>query len=171
MKEHTVSGPSQGSQSTEQSVAVGLLCSRGHSKDSLDLENLCCCSVARLCPTLCNPMDCTMASLSFTIFQSLLKVMSVESVMPSNHLILCLPLLLLPSIFHSIRVFPSESALCLRWPEYWSFSFSLSPFSESSGLISLLSRGLSRVFSSTTIQKHQFFGIQPSLWSNSHICT
>ena len=151
MKEHTVSGPSQGSQSTEQSVAVGLLCSRGHSKDSLDLENLCCCSVARLCPTLCNPMDCTMASLSFTIFQSLLKVMSVESVMPSNHLILCLPLLLLPSIFHSIRVFPSESALCLRWPEYWSFSFSLSPFSESSGLISLLSRGLSRVFSSTIV--------------------
>ena len=76
------------------------------------------------------------ASLSFTISQSLLKLMSIESVMPSNHLILCCPLLLPPSIFSSIRVFSNESTLCLRWPKYWSFSFSISPSSEYSGLIS-----------------------------------
>ena len=76
------------------------------------------------------------ASLPFTIFRSLLKLMSIESVMPSNHLILCRPLLLLPPIFPSIRVFSSESALCIRWPKYWSFSFSISPSSECSGLIS-----------------------------------
>ena len=75
-------------------------------------------------------------SLSFTISQSLLKLMSTESVMPSNHLILCRPLLLLPSIFSSIRVFSNESALHIRWPKYWSFSFSISPSNEYSGLIS-----------------------------------
>ena len=75
-------------------------------------------------------------SLSFTISQSLLKLMSIELVMPSNHLILCLPLLLLPSIFPSIRVFSSESARHIRWPKYWSFSFSISPSNEYSGLIS-----------------------------------
>ena len=77
------------------------------------------------------------ASLSITISQSLLKLMSIESVMPSNHLILCRPLLLLPSIFPSIRVFSNESILCIRWPKYWSFSFSVSPSNECSGLISL----------------------------------
>ena len=76
------------------------------------------------------------ASLSFTIFQSLLKLMSIESVMPSNHLIFCCPLLLLPSIFPSIRVFSNESVLRIRWPKYWSFSFSISPSNEYSGLIS-----------------------------------
>ena len=76
------------------------------------------------------------ASLSFTISQSLLKLMSIESVMPSNHLILCHPLFLLPSIFPSIRVISNESALHIRWPKYWSFSFSISPSSEYSGLIS-----------------------------------
>ena len=76
------------------------------------------------------------ASLSFTIFWSLLKLMSIESVMPSNHLVLCCPLLLLPSIFPSIRVFSNESALLIRWPKYWSFSFSTSPSNEHSGLIS-----------------------------------
>ena len=76
------------------------------------------------------------ASLSFTISWSLLKLMSIESMMPSNHLILCCPLLLLPSIFPSIRVFSNESALHIRLPRYWSFSFSISPFSEYSGLIS-----------------------------------
>ena len=76
------------------------------------------------------------ASLSFTIFRSLLKLMSIESVMPSNHLILCHPLLLLPSIFLSIRVFSNESALLIRWPKYWSFSFRISPSNEYSGLIS-----------------------------------
>ena len=77
------------------------------------------------------------ASLSFTISRSLLKLMSVESVMPSNHLILCRPLLLLPSIFPSNRVFSNESAHCIRWPKYWSFSFSISPSSEYSELTSL----------------------------------
>ena len=76
------------------------------------------------------------ASLSFTNSWSLLKLMSIESVMPSNHLILCHPLLLQPSIFPSIRVFSNESALCIRWPEYWSFSFNISPSNEYSGLIS-----------------------------------
>ena len=76
------------------------------------------------------------ASLSFSLSQSLLKFMFIESVMPSNHLILCHPLLLLPSIFPSIRVFSNELTLCIRWPKYWSFSFSISPFSEYSGLIS-----------------------------------
>ena len=76
------------------------------------------------------------ASLSFTIFQSLLKLMSIESVMPSNHLILCCPLLFLPSIFPSIRVFSNESVLHIRWPKYWSFSFSISPYNEHTGLIS-----------------------------------
>ena len=118
------------------------------------------------------------ASLSFTIFLSLLKCKSIESVMPSNHLILCHPLLLLPSFFPSIRDFSNElafpscgqsigaSALASVLPmniQGW-FPLGLT------GLISLLSKGLSRVFSST-IQKHQFFSAQPSLWSSSHICT
>ena len=82
-------------------------------------------------------MDCsTQASLSITNSRSLLKLMSIESVMPSNHLILCHPLFLLPSIFASIRVFSNESVLCMRWPKYWSFSFSISPSNEYSGLIS-----------------------------------
>ena len=76
------------------------------------------------------------ASLSFTNSWSLLKLMSIESVMPSNHLILCCPLLLPPSIFPSIRVFSKESVLCIRWPKYWSFSFSISPSNEYSGMIS-----------------------------------
>ena len=84
-----------------------------------------------------NPMDCsTQASLSITNSQNLLKLMSIESVMPSNHLILCRPLLLPPSIFSSIRVFSKESVLCIRWPKYWSFSFSISLSNEYSGLIS-----------------------------------
>ena len=100
--------------------------------------------------------------------------------MPSSHLILCRPLLLLPSIFPSIRVFFNESVLCIRWPKYWSFSFSISPSNEYSGLISFrmdwldlpaAQERLSRVFSNTTVQKHQFFSAQPSLWSSSHIHT
>ena len=99
--------------------------------------------------------------------------------MPSSHLILCHPLLLLPSILPSIRIFFNESLLLIRWPKYWSFSFSISPSKEYSGLISirwtgwisLQSKELSRVFSNTTVQKHQFLGAQPSLWSSSHICT
>ena len=95
-------------------------------------------SVAQSCPTLWNPMDCTarQASPSITDSQSLLKFMSIESMMPSNHLILCRPLLLLPSIFPSIRLFSNESALRIRWPEHWSFSFNISPSNEHPGLIS-----------------------------------
>ena len=92
---------------------------------------------AQSCQTLCNPMDCsTLGSLSINNSQSLLKLMSIESVIPSNHLILCCSLLLLPSVFPSIRVFSNESALRIRWPEYWSFSFSISPSNEYSGLVS-----------------------------------
>ena len=101
--------------------------------------------------------------------------MSIELVMLFNQLILCCPLLLLPLLFPRIRVFSNELALCIRWPKYWSFSCSISPSKEYQGWFPL---GLtdsprdSRVFSSTTIQKHRFFGTQPSLWSNSHIlCT
>ena len=95
-------------------------------------------SVAQSCPTLCNPMDCRrQASLSITNYQSLLKLMSIESVMPSNHLILCHPFPLPPSIFPSIRVFSNESLLCIRWPKYWSFSFIISPSNEYSGPISI----------------------------------
>ena len=94
-------------------------------------------SVSQLCVTVCNPMDCArQASLSITSSWNLLKLMSIESVMPSNHLILYCPLLLLLSIFPSIRVFSNESVLCIRWPKYWSFSFSISPSNEYSGLIS-----------------------------------
>ena len=118
------------------------------------------------------------SSLSFTVFWSFLKLMSVESVMPSNRLILCHPLL--PSGFPSIRVFSSELAVCIRWPKHWSFSFSfslsISPSNEYTGLISFrinwfVVKGLSRVFSNTAVQKHQFFSACPSLWSNSHIHT
>ena len=113
--------------------------------------------VTQLGLTLCTPMDCS--TLGFPVHHQLLElaqthVHRVRRVMPSNHLILCHPLLLLPSIFPSIRVFSNESVLCIRWPKYWSFSFSISPSNEYSGLISfgwtgwisLQSNGLSRVF-------------------------
>ena len=94
-------------------------------------------SVTQSSPTLCNPRTAACkASLSITNSWSLLKLMCIESVMPSNHLIVCHPHLLLPSIFPSIRVFPSESVFRIRWPKYWSFSFSISPSNEYSGLIS-----------------------------------
>ena len=96
-----------------------------------------CCSVAQSCPTLCDPMDCSTPGFPvLTTSQSLLKLMSTEPVMPSNHFILCRPLLLLPSIFASIRIFSNELALCIRWPKYWSFSFSISFLNEYSELIS-----------------------------------
>ena len=118
-------------------------------------------------------------SLSFTISQSLLRFMSIKSMMLANHLILCHLLLLLPSIFPSIRVFCSEPAYGTISPKHWNFSFSISLSNEYSGLtplgltdlISLLAKGLSGGFSSTTIQKHQFFNTQPSLWFISHIHT
>ena len=95
-------------------------------------------SVSQSCPTLCDPNNCSMPDLPVLEANSwsLHKLMSIESVMPSNHLILCHSLLLLPSIFPSIRIFSNESALGIRWPKYWSFSFSISPFNEHPGLIS-----------------------------------
>ena len=118
-------------------------------------------------------------SLSITNSRGLLKLMAIESVMPSNHLILCRPLLLPPSIFPSIRAFSKESVLHIRWLKYWSFSFSISPFDENSGLISFRIDGLDlfavqgtlKSLLQTTIRKHQFFCTQPSLWSNSYIHT
>ena len=111
------------------------------------------------------------ASLSITSSRSLPKLMSIELVMPSNHVILCHPLLLLPSIFPSIKVFSNESALQIRWPKYWSFSFSISPSTDYSGLMSfrmdwldlLAVQGILRVFSNTIVQKHQFFCAHLSL--------
>ena len=118
------------------------------------------CSVAKSCLTLCDPVDCScQASLSFTIFLSLLKLISIELIMPSNLLILCHPFLLLPSIFSSIRVFSNESIPLIRWPKYWSLASS-SVISMNiqvwlplglTALISLLSKRLSRVFSSTVV--------------------
>ena len=119
------------------------------------------------------------ASLSITNSQSLLTLTSIESVMPSNHLILDHPLLLPPSIFPSIRVFSKESVLHIRWPKHWSFSFNISPSNEYSELISfrmdwldlLAVQGTLRVFSNTTLQKHQLFGAQLSLQFYSHLHT
>ena len=119
------------------------------------------------------------ASLSITKSQSLPKLMSIKSVMSSSHLILCRPLLFLPPIPPSIRVFSSESTLRMRWPKYWNFSFSISPSNEHSRLISFRMDWLDllavqrtlRIFSNTTVQKHQFFGAQLSSQSNSHIHT
>ena len=119
--------------------------------------------VAQTCSTLGDPMDCSTPGLPFHhLSWSLLRLMTIESVMTSNHLILCHPLFLLPSIFPSIRVFSNESVLRIRWPKYWSFGFNISPSKEHPGLISfrmdwldlLAFKGLSRVFSNTTVQKH-----------------
>ena len=104
---------------------------------SYSFPNCCCCSVTKLCLILCDPVDCSTPGFpDLHYLPGLLKFMSIQSVMPSNHLILCRPLLLLPSIFPSIRVFSNEYALCVKWPKYWSFSFSISPPNEYAGLIS-----------------------------------
>ena len=144
---------------------------------NLKIKTLCfyCCSVAKSYLTLCKSMDCIIPG--FPVYYhswSLLKFMSIELVMLSNHLILCCPLFLLPSDFPSIKLFSSESAFWIRWVKYWSFNFSL-PMNiqgwlplELTGLISLQFKGLSRVFFNTTVWE-QFFGTQPSLWSNYHI--
>ena len=136
-------------------------------------------SVAQSCLTVCDPMDfTTQASVSITSSQSLLKLMSIESVMPSNHLS-CHPLLLLPSIFPSIRVFSDQSVLHIRGPEYWSFSYSISPSNEHSGLISFrmdwldllavqgtLKRLLQHHSSKASIlQRSAFFIVQLSLYT------
>ena len=119
------------------------------------------------------------ASLSITNSRSSLRLTSIESVMPSSHLLLCRPFLLLPPIPPSIRVFSNESTLRMRWPKYWSFSFSISPSKEIPGLIffrmdwlDLLEvQGTLKSLLNTTVQKHQFFSAQPSSQSNSHIYT
>ena len=119
------------------------------------------------------------ASLSITNSWSSPKLMCIESVMPSSHLIPCRPLLLLPPIPPSIRVFANESTLCMRWPKDWTFNLSISPSNEHPGLISfrmdwlnlLAVQGTLKIFSNTTVQKHQFFGAQLSSQSNSHIHT
>ena len=139
--------------------------------------SICCCSVTKLCPALCDPMDCSTAHfLSLTISQSLSKFMFITSVMSSSHLIPWCSLLLQPSIFPSIKDFSNESSVLIRWPKYWSFSFSINLSREYSGLISLktdwldslLSKALSGAFSSTTLRRHQFFGVLPSLRYSSH---
>ena len=146
-------------------------------------HSCCCCgSVAKLCLTLCDLI--TYSMLHFSVHHCLpefSQTMSIESVtvMPSNHLILCCPLLLLPSVFPSIRVFSNESALRIRWPKYWSSNFSISPSNEYSSVISfrtdvfdlLAVQGTLESLSSTTVWKCQFLSIQPSLRSNSLIHT
>ena len=136
-------------------------------------------SVTLSCLTLCDPMNCSTPG--FLVFHYIPEFAQTHVHWVDNtiHLILCCPLLLLPSIFPSFRVFSSESALHIRWPKYWSSaSASALPMNIQDwfplgliSLISLQSKGLSRVFSNTTVQKHQFFSAQLSLWSNSHIHT
>ena len=129
------------------------------------------------CLTLCSPMGCSMPGFPVLHYLPQFADTQVQWIGDAiNHLILCCPLLLLPSIFPSIRIFFNESTH-LRWPKYWSFSFSISPSNEYSGLISLridwfdllVVQGTLKVFSNTTAPKHQFFDTQPSLWSLSHI--
>ena len=140
----------------------------------------CCCSVTHSCPTLYDPMDHSM--LGFPVLHCLPQFAQthvIESMMPSNHLILCHPLLLLPSIFHSIRVFSNESALCTSGQsiEAAALASVLTVNIQGwlplglAGWISLQYKGLSRIFSNTTDRKHQLFGTQPSLWYNPHSCT
>ena len=129
--------------------------------------------------TLCDPMNCSTPGLPVHHqLPEFTQLTSIKLVLPSSHLILGRPLLLLPLIPPSIRVFSNESTLCIRWPKYWSFSFSVIPSKEEgwsplewTSWISLQSKGLSRVFSNTTVQKHQFFSAQLSSQSNSHIHT
>ena len=134
----------------------------------------CFCSITLSCQTLRDPMNCSTSGFPVLHYlPRLLKLMFIESVMPSNHLILCLPLLLLPSIIPSIRVFSNELTLPIRWPKYRSFSYSISPSNEYLELISfridwfdlLAVPGILKILLNITIWKHQFFSAQPSLWS------
>ena len=137
-------------------------------------------SVAQSCPTFCNPIDCSMPGFSVLHqLPELAQTQVVELVMQSNHLILYLPLLLLPSIFPSNRVVSNESVFHISWPKYWRLNFSINPSNEYSvlisfrmtGSISLQSKRLSRVLPNTTVQNHQFFIAHHSLWCNCHIHT
>ena len=140
---------------------------KGTNSVSKDFPSFQTCSVAQSFLSLCNPMDCS--TLGFFVSHHLPEFAQRHMIL-SSHLILCRPLFLLPSVFRSIKVFSNEPALRIRWPKDWSFSFNISPSNEYSGLISLgltglislLSKGLSRVFSNTTVQKHQFFSAQLS---------
>ena len=158
---------------------TALLC---YAPETITALLICCqfSSVAQSCPTLCEPMNCsTPTSLSITDSRSSPKFMSIESVMPSSHLILCRPLLLLLPIPPSIRVFSNESTLRMRWPKYWCFSFSNSSSKEHPGLISFRMDWLDLLAVQGTLKslfqhhssKHQFFSIQLSSQSNSHIHT
>ena len=157
-----------------------LVTSQGSHSCAFNLTHIyvCCCSVAKLCPTLCSPMDCSVPG--FPILHCLLEFaifMSIESMRPSNYLILCHPLLHLPSIFPSIRIFSNELALPISWLKYWRCSFSISPSNEYSGLISFridwfdltLQGSLKSLLQHPTVQKHQFFDTQLFFWFNSHI--
>ena len=124
-------------------------------------------------------MDCSMPGFPVLhYFQSLLKLMPTESEIPSNHLVLCHPLLLLPSIFPSIRVFSNESVLCIRWPKHWNFNFNISTSNEYSGLISfridwfdlLTGQGTLKSLLQQTVQRHPIISAQPFLLPTSHIC-
>ena len=136
-------------------------------------------SVAQSCPTLCDPMTCNTPGLPvITSSWSLIKLMSIELVTPSSHLILCHPLLLLPPIPACIRVFSNESTLPMRWPKYWSFSFNINPSNEHPGPIFrmdwldlLAVQGTLKSLLQYHSSKHQFFGTQLSSQSNSHIHT
>ena len=148
-------------------VSVVLLYLKGDPYSPIQFSSAQLLSHVRL---LANPwIAARQASLSITKSRSSLKLMSIELVMSSSHLILCRPLLLLPPISPSIRVFSNESTLHMRWPKYWNFSFSISPSNEHwsplgwTGWISLQSKGLSRLFANITVQKHQFFSTQLSL--------
>ena len=137
-------------------------------------------SVAQSSLTLCNPMHCSTSG--FSVHYQLLELAQTrvhwvgDAIQPSH---LCRPRLLLPSIFASVQVFSDKSILCVTWPKYWSFSFSISPSNEYlgrfplgwTGWISLQSKGLSRAFSNATLQNHQFSGSELSFWSNTHIHT
>ena len=137
-------------------------------------------SVTQSCPTLCDPMNCSTPALPIHYqLPEFTQTQVIESVMPSSHLILCSPLLLLPPIPPSIKVFSNESTLCMRWPKYWSFSFSIIPSKEHPGLISFIMDWLNLLAVQETLKsllqhhssKASIFGAQLSLQSNSHIHT
>ena len=169
------SGFLRGKTQTQMCVKSSLGGSVGHLGLSYWSQGDCCHSFSHVWLFVIPWTAAHQASLSFTIFPSMLKLMSIESMMPSNHIIFYRPLLLLPSIFPNIRVFSNELALHIRWPCIGtSASASVLPTNiqgwfplRFTGLI-LQSKGVSRVFSNTTVQKHRFFSTQPSLWSNSH---
>ena len=135
-----------------------------------------CCLVTKYCMTICKPVVYSTPEFPFTISQSMLKFMSIESMMPSNHPCSVDLWFSCPQSFPAPRSYPNESAILTQWPKYCRFSFSITSSKEYSGwfplgltgLISLKSKGLSRIFPTTTVRKHQLLGTQPSLWLNSH---